>query len=345
MRIVNIMFAGGSGGVEQAFVDYCEGLNARGHQLTAIISHRAAVEADLKRLSVPYLALYNLNEWDFVAMWRLRRRLKMLRPDVIIAHSNRAYVLAKWATLGQMPMVGVAQNYSTRRFRRAKAMFTTTHDLVEHLVNKRRVAKDRVFHIPNMIKCEGLPPHRESRNNPPVIGSMGRFVAKKGFDFYVEALHILKERGYAFKAILGGSGESEKALKRQAEDAGLGDILTFPGWVKDKQKFYSGIDIFCLPSLHEPFGIVLLEAFTFGAPMVSTDSEGPRDIITPNHDALIVKKGDATALADALARLLDDASMANDFAANAFVKVKTRYSMEVVCERIEQALKKVVIGW
>jgi glycosyltransferase involved in cell wall biosynthesis len=115
--------------------------------------------------------------------------------------------------------------------------------------------------------------------------------------------------------------------------------------VHDKKAFYTGIDIFCLPSLHEPFCIVLLEAFVFGAPVIATDSEGPRDIITPNYDAVIVEKGNAEQLADALAALLQDSVRADNLAANAFVKVKMKYSIEVVCLQIEAALNEIVKRW
>lgn len=339
MHIVNIMFARGGGGIEQASVDYCQGLKERGHKVTAIVYPGAVVHEQLLKLSIPTVTLKNISEWDFIAMWRLKRRLAALAPDAVIAHANRAYRLSKFACRGICPLVGVAQNYSTRRFRRAEAMFTTTRDLVRHLA-RQGIPEDRIFLIPNMVDCHALP-QRESRNRPPVIGTMGRFVAKKGFDIYIEALKQLKERGYKFKAVLGGGGAEEEKLKRQTAQAGLEDILTFPGWIQDKRLFYSHLDIFCLPSLHEPFGIVLLEAFTFGAPVVATDSEGPRDFITPNYDALVVPKGNANALAGALAKLLDDEKLAADLAANAFVKVKTRYSMEVVAGKIEEALLKI----
>lgn len=335
------MFARGGGGIEQASVDYCQGLKSRGHDVIAVVYPGAVVHDQLLSLSIPTVTLSNFSEWDIFAMLRLRKRIKALKPDVVIAHANRAYKLSRFACRGLCPLAGVAQNYSTRRFRKADAMFTTTHDLVRHLANKEKLPENRIFLIPNMVNVHALP-QREGRNRPPVIGAMGRFVAKKGFDVYIEALRQLKGRGYKFKATLGGGGAEDGKLKRQAAAAGLEDILTFPGWVQDKRVFYSHIDIFCLPSLHEPFGIVLLEAFAFGAPVVSTDSEGPRDIITPNYDALVVPKGNAEALANALAKLLDDEQLANDLAANAFVKVKTRYSMAVVAEKIEAALMKII---
>jgi glycosyltransferase involved in cell wall biosynthesis len=343
MHIVNIMFARGGGGIEQAFVDYCEALRDRGHQVTAIVYPGAVVHQQLLQLSIPIVTMRNIGEWDIFAIRALRKHLQRIAPDAIIAHANRAYVLTNRANKKMFPLVGVVHKYGVQRYRHASALFTTTRDLFYHLT-EQGIEESRVHIIPNMVRCQALP-QRGLRNQPPMIGTMGRFVAKKGFDVYVEALRQLKEKGYKFCAVLGGEGEESSALKKQAHAAGLTDVLTFPGWVNDKQEFYSHIDIFCLPSLHEPFGIVLLEAFVFGAPVVATDSEGPRDIITPNYDALLVKKGDATALANALAKLLDDEKYANDLAANGFVKAKMRYSMEVVAGQIEVALNKVISNW
>ena len=126
------------------------------------------------------------------------------------------------------------------------------------------------------------------------------------------------------------------------KEKGLESQFEFSGWVDDRKAFYTGIDIFCLPSLHEPFGIVLLEAFAHGAPIISTNSEGPKDIITPNYDAIIVEKGSAQQLATALEQLLRDPALCDKLAANGFAKVKTRYSLDVVSTQIETALNDLV---
>lgn len=343
MHIVNILFARGNGGIEQAFIDYCEALRDRGHRVTAIIAPGAAVSASLAALSITVMTLRNFNEWDFIASFRLRKWLQELNPDAIIAHANRAYVLANRANAGRFPLIGVAHNYSTSRYRSAEALFTTTTDLSQHLI-AQGIAQERIYLIPNMVRCHELP-QRLPRNTPPVIGAMGRFVAKKGFDVYLEALSLLRDRGYKFRAVLGGIGAEDSRLRALSVKLGLDELLTFVGWVEDKRAFYSSIDIFCLPSFHEPFGIVLLEAFTYGVPVVSTDSEGPHDIITPNYDALLVKIRDAHALADALARLIENEQLSKELAANAFAKAKMRYAMDVVAERIEQAILQIITRW
>jgi glycosyltransferase involved in cell wall biosynthesis len=294
------------------------------------------VNSELSELNIETHSIGNMGEWDFFAVLRLRKLLLELKIDVVIAHANRAFGLSRKAIKGKIPLVGVVQNYNTSRYNAADIVFTTTYDLIETLANQG-IPRENLFHIPNMVKCGELP-HRNVRNQPPVIGTMGRFVAKKGFDVYIDALKILKDKGIAFKAVLGGNGAEENALKTHAKDAGLDGQLTFSGWVMNKKEFYTGIDIFCLPSLHEPFGIVLLEAFAYGAPVISTDSEGPRDIITPNYDALIVPKGDAAQLANALENLLKDPVTCDKLAANAFAKTRTKYAQEIVCKRIEEAI-------
>jgi glycosyltransferase involved in cell wall biosynthesis len=342
MHIVNVMFSRIAGGVEQAFVDYCEAQMRRGHRVTAILYPGAWVHPMIQALGIEVIPLRNFNEWDLIATFRLRKLVQGLNPDIVIGHSNRAFAHCRRAVKGKFPLVGITHNYSTKRLSDADAVFATTNHLIAHIA-KQGVAENRIFHIPNMVRCHELPKHQGKRNSPPLIGTMGRFVAKKGFDVYIDALRILKGRGKKFTATLGGEGAEGKRLMAQA--AGLTDILTFPGWIRDKKAFYSQIDIFCLPSLHEPFGIVLLEAFVYGAPVVSTDSEGPLDIITPNYDAILVKKGDAEAMANALEKLLDDANFANDLATNAFVKAKSRYEIDVVGKRIEDALNIILERW
>lgn len=345
LHIVNIMLSSGSGGIEQAFLDYCEGLKQRGHRVTPITLPQADVNAPLRKMGLELHHLSNSGEWDLLARWILRRQLQKLKPDVVIAQTSRAFRLAQYGTKKRFPLVGVAHNYNHRvkRFVGADAVFATTHDLIR-FVGEQGVAEEKVFLVPNMVRCEALP-LRAVGNAIPVIGAMGRLVEKKGFDIYIDALQLLKKQGYMFKAVLGGTGQDKKALKKRAQEAGLSDTLSFLGWVEDKKTFYTGIDIFCLPSHHEPFGIVLLEAFTFGTPVVSTDSEGPKDIITPNFDALLVHKGSAQELAAGMALLLKDTEMAARLASNGFVKAKTQFSIESVSARMEEALVEIIGLW
>jgi len=340
MHIVNLMFSRGSGGIEQAFLDYCQGLSARGHRVTAIVQPQAAVLVDLTKLAgIEVVTLRNHGLWDVVATYRLRRMMRALKPDIAIGHGMRAYTFGRRATHGVCPMVGVTHNYSTRRLQSADAVFAITSQLRDRVIGQW-VEGHRVYSIPNMVRC-GAFPERPAQRTPPVIGAMGRFVAKKGFDVFIDALAILRQRGVHFSAVIGGQGDEEEALRERARSKGLDGVLQFIGWVDNKTTFFHDIDLFCLPSHHEPFGIVLLEAFAHGVPVVSTNSEGPTDIITPDVDALLTLKNDAVALADGLERLLLQPDRANEMAQKAYQKVLMHYDMAAVSEQIEIALLKI----
>jgi len=250
MHIINIMFSAIGGGIEQAFVDYSEGLMRRGHKVTAITHPNAVVNPQLKALGLTPVTMRNIGEWDPVAIVRLGMKIKRLAPDVVLAHTGRSFALAKYAVRGRYPLVGVAHNYNARKRRMVAAdgVFAITHDVMRFLM-EQGIAEECIFLIPNMIKCDALPV-RNKRGEVPIIGTMGRFVKKKGFEIYIDALKLLNERGYHFKAILGGDGEESARLKARAKAAGLADIVFFPGWIEDKKAFYTGIDMFCLPSLH-----------------------------------------------------------------------------------------------
>jgi glycosyltransferase involved in cell wall biosynthesis len=347
MRIVNTLFARSLGGLEQVFLDYGLALNQQGHDVQMVCHPDGPFPTILEEMGLPVHTLANVGGWDPLAPMKLRRLLDDLTPDLVIGHGNRSLSLLTGPVttlLGRpdYPIVGVAQNYKNKRFSRLSGAFCSTEDLQQRLHTQFGLPGSMLFHIPNMMAMPEQRPVRQP-NNPVVIGTIGRFVKKKGFDVFLEALAILRERGYQFKAVLAGDGEEEKqALLDIVQRQQLDLLVEMPGWVMDKSTFYEPIDIFCLPSLHEPFGIVLLEAMAYHLPIVSTDTEGPQEIFTHNENALIVPKGDATAMADALAHLLEQPTLQQRLGANGFARFRDHYSMEVVGKHLSDAAKKMV---
>ena len=330
------MFGCGRGGIEQAIVDYCEALRHSGHEPVAIVHPRAEMLGSLKALGISVHTLPNLGAWDPFAIFRLKRLLKRLAPDICIAHGNRAVSLLK-AARARMT-VGVMHNYKIN-CEVMDFVFYPTQDLLRH-VRAKNIKPEYFYCVPNMVRVARDAPAR-LRHSPPVVGAMGRFVSKKGFALFIEALAELKARGVAFRAILAGDGEEASQLKALSQERGLQDILKFTGWVDDKQAFFDAVDIFCLPSSHEPFGIVLLEAMAQALPVVATDSEGPSEIIHSGVDGMLVAKNDPVLLAEALASLLSDRQHADLLARNAYDTVKNIYALEVVAHKLDLALQSI----
>lgn len=335
MHIINIMLGKGRGGIEQAFLDYNALIGAAGHRVTAIMHPESWARGEC---AYPSRYLANLGQWDVFARRRLRRMLRELSPDVVIAHGNRAIGLAT-AAKSDCPVIGVAHNYKIRRFDKLDAAFCITRDLEKKLM-EQTIHPSRIHAMPNIITCDVAVPKAAFRQTP-LIGSLGRFVAKKGFDRFLKALAHVRDRGHDFQVRLGGDGEEKEALQNLCAELELENIVTFTGWVNDRFAFLRELDVFCLPSLHEPFGIVLLEAFASGLPTVATSSEGPSEIATDCEDALLVPIDDPVAIADALERLLLQPALAATLAKGA-TKTARRYGLTEGAARFDAALQIVV---
>jgi glycosyltransferase involved in cell wall biosynthesis len=337
LRIVNVMLGRGLGGLEQAMLDYADALNLFGHHMHAVVRPDAAVRAALEKRPGEVHTLAHLGVWDIIAATRLRRLLQRVRPDVSIAHGNRAMSLLRQA--GADPLIAVLPNYKMK-CRGATAVFYPTLDL-KRFAQRQKPGENHLYHIPSMVNVPPSPPQRVN-HEPPIIGAMGRFVAKKGFALFITALGLMRSQDIGFRAVLAGEGPEHTSLHRLAAVSGLQDVLAFPGWVADKEAFFESIDVFCLPSQHEPFGIVLIEAMAHAMPIVATDSEGPSEILRDGTHAALVSRGDAEHLAQALTAMIAEPDRAACLGNNAYREARETYHLPHVGARLEQAIRHVL---
>ncbi len=357
-RIINAMFAKGLGGIEQAFVDYTQALLLQGYEVICVVSKGAKIVSELQNLGnsrVQVIQITQLGKWDFLAKLKLYNILKNEKPKAVIAHGNRPTSLFRWAcTKNKIKLIAVAHNYKIKPLLMADYIFSITQNL-KNYIGGSRFPLNRIFVIPNMLKIgigdwglgirknkfnyQPLSPHPQA----PTIGVMVRFVKKKGVDVFLKACGALKDKGYKFNAIIGGTGEEQFALQALRDELKLNDYVKFIGWVKDKQEFYNSIDIFCLPSLHEPFGIVILEAFSYKKPIITTNSEGPEETCEDGIDCLMIEKNHAGKLAESLAKLIDNQNLAENLAENGYKKLIENYSLEKISVKLNNSLENILL--
>ncbi|RDK12118.1 glycosyltransferase family 4 protein [Cupriavidus lacunae] len=153
--------------------------------------------------------------------------------------------------------------------------------------------------------------------------AMGRLVAAKGFDVLLRAWQRVSTQVPEWELVIHGEGEERDALTALVDQLGLGGRVRLPGIAHDATLAYAQASAFCLSSRYEGFGLVLIEAMAFGLPIVSTDCEtGPRELLTPGQDALVVPTDDADALANALLRVIRQPEEASRLGAEARQKAK-----------------------
>ena len=179
--------------------------------------------------------------------------------------------------------------------------------------------------------------------SPPVLLYHGRVDKRKGVIELLEAAAQLVASGRSLRLVVSGIGPDVQAARDRAAALGLDACTQFTGHVSydDAPLAYRQGDIFVSPTYSEGFSNTILEAMASGLPIVSTRVVGVVDCLEHERDALLVEAQDAAGLADAIARLLDDAPLRQRLARRALDDVRRLYSWQAVGQQIMAAYGQV----
>ncbi len=201
--------------------------------------------------------------------------------------------------------------------RAARAVVTVSDFGVRYLQEKFPEDTAKFQRVYNGIDLARFRP-AESAANPPEIISVGRLIEKKGFGDLIEACRLLRARGLDFRCAMIGEGPLAETLRAQIESAGLTNIVKLAGPLPQSAVIerLARSALFALPCVAEAGGgmdnlpTVLMEAMAVGLPVVSTPVAGVPEMVETSVTGLLVPEHQAVALAQALARLLENPALA-----------------------------------
>lgn len=322
------------------------------HVATRVAKHGDAIEREGFILHPLDLRRGSLNPGSLLAaVWEVRRIYRQLTPDLVHHVALMPSVVGSLAALG-LPIVclnamaGLGFAFTTHTAK-AVAMRAAIKPMLRGLLNRKRafvlvqnpddraamlalgISADKIALIPGSgVDIEALRPLAEPP--PPIAaGFVGRLLTDKGVPALVEAHSLLSGRGRPVELLI--AGEPDPANPASISAAVLAEWkqrpgLNFLGHVSDIGAFWGRAHIAVLPSLREGLPMSLLEAAACGRPLVATDVPGCREIARDGINAVLVPPDDATALADAIARLAADADLRRRFAAAGRRMVEDEFS-------------------
>jgi glycosyltransferase involved in cell wall biosynthesis len=143
-----------------------------------------------------------------------------------------------------------------------------------------------------------------------VLG-LGRVVPKKGFDLLVDAFARIAPHEPDVALVIGGDGIERETLRQRAHELDLADRVYFTGGLcrDEVAAAMQKADVLVMPSRVEPFGMVILEAWSAGVPVVVTPHGGPTEFVEDRVSGLMADPFDTVALADAIGELLRDGEL------------------------------------
>lgn len=144
------------------------------------------------------------------------------------------------------------------------------------------------------------------RGSGPLLFFVGRLVREKGVHLLLEAIPQLTGEYPGLTLVLAGKGPMQEELHQLAMRLGIADRVHFLGFVADTQRnmLFRMADGAVFPSLYEPFGIVALEAMSYGTPLVVADTGGLREIVRHQENGMTMYAGDVQSLVNQLRWLL-----------------------------------------
>lgn len=189
-----------------------------------------------------------------------------------------------------------------------------------------------VIHIPNMI--DDLPKKSSNQKNKKLI-AVGRLAKEKGFNDLIDVFRIVNKQRPEWTLDIIGDGAQMNYLVNRVYYFKLQDKITFHGF-QDKNyinKQYLSSSIYALTSYTESFGLVVLEAMSFGLPCVAFSSaKGVTELITNNVDGYLIENRNIKAMAKRIIKLIDDEDKRKQMGNKAKQK-SLQYTPEIVKEK------------
>lgn len=252
------------------------------------------------------------------AIIRLREIVSQRNFKLCIAHRFKPIYIALLGT--RLPVIGVHHAFGdydrwshrllVNRFRGRLSLLGISNAITQDLrKNLKDWAPDQLMTFYNHLDVDQVVSQVRSKEqaraelglpiNAYIVGNVGRLHPDKNQKTLIKGFaraqsHLPND---ALLVIL-GSGRLEQELKRLALDLGVADKVRFLGQVSNAKALFSAFDLFALPSDHEPFGMVLLEAMAAKVPVIATDCGGAPEIVKDSQ--ALFPLGDMQALAQLL---------------------------------------------
>lgn len=342
-KILIITNACTMGGAEAHLLSLVQNLNKEKYQITFSYFKERPDEAvslkkDFEETKVNVIDLNIENKFSLCSVFKIRKIIKKIDPDIVHTNLFQSEVLIRIALLFfKSAPIFITTWHNMEEFlenkfwakivrfnlNRADAVITISDAVADYLSEKTGYNRKKIKRIyyglsiddrplyEGQIFADDIRKKHNIKDSELIVGMVARYAPQKGHGFLIEALsEILKE---VPNVKLYFAGHDEKGIKESLEDyaeqIGVAKNIIFDDFNPDPVSLMSQFDIFALSSLWEGFGLVLLEAMSVGKPIIATNVGPIPEIIRDGKDGFLVPPKDSKKLAEKIILLLKDKNL------------------------------------
>lgn len=174
-----------------------------------------------------------------------------------------------------------------------------------------------------------------------IVGYISRVIEKKGHEFLLDAVPQVIERCGNALFLIVGDGNLRGPLIARAKQLGIGAHVFFTGSRTDIPELLSIMDVYICPSLHESFGLSVIEAMAAAKPIIASNMTVIPELIAPGKNGIIVPLRDAAAIADAIIDLFKNPGKRKTLAQAAFERAHS-FSLEKAARSLEDLYRSLL---
>jgi glycosyltransferase involved in cell wall biosynthesis len=351
----------GWGGQEIRVFSELGWLKRHGHTAALLAPPGSHLGERAERAGIPVAWVPMPHALDPVAIFRIARRLRRQRAQILVTHSSvDAWIGGAAARLAGVPVVRmrhlsvpVQSNPLSRAvYTRMCDMIVTTGEAIRRLLIQRlQLSPSKVFSIPTGVDLDVFRPDRidprylrkelRFEAKAPLVGMVAVLRSWKGHLVFLQALREVQEHRPDVQAVLVGEGPFREVIQDGVRSHGLEATVRFLGHREDVAEILGGLDVVVSASTAaEGIPQALLQALAMGRAVVATDVGGIPEIIRHGETGWLVPPGEPAGLAKAILEALADPVRGRQMGALGRTIVETEYSLERMGERMERLYAK-----
>ncbi len=331
MRILHLLAGARFGGAETIAVDTILALAEHGFEQIVIMRPHPELAERLHEgnVTVHHFGYSRIEYW-INGSARVADYVHRFAPDLVQAWMGRPAMFVPPDLT--VPVVGwFGGYYDLKRFNCCDYFVGMTGDIVRHLVASG-VPRTRVYEVHSFGDLPAANSVMRSEFSTPkeafVLLVLARLHPKKGIDTLIRAITSIPE-AYVWVA---GEGKLKKKLINLAKNLGVEDRVRFLGWRTDRRALFEAADLYVLPSIYEPFGTVIVEAWACKKPLVATKAMGALQYVSDGVDGLLVEIDDVEDLSQKIKACLMDPRLREQLVRNGEKKFRAEFSKEHVVD-------------
>lgn len=344
----------GGGGAEKHLVRLVNNFDYTKYQVFLVVSRGGGSYEHELREEVKFISIFKTYKSSTLALLfsipKLKKIIREIKPDYVSSFMDRPNLILGFisnnilveAKLIFNCQVSPFQNYKNggilgwltlllipKYYKFSDQIISLSHGVAQEL--KEVMNTDiSVAVIPNIALLE-------NRKRVEIIKekkvyqlvACGRLTKQKGFEYLINAMTGIR---YDVNLKIFGIGEDEKKLKNLAIKCNLNNV-EFMGFESDPNLIYQDADVFLLTSLWEGFGNVIVEAMSYGVPVISTDCpHGPSEIIENGINGILIKMKDSKQISESINNLISNDALRQMIGENGY-KSAHKYSGRIIAQK------------